>query len=48
VIVKKSVSLVEPEQIGEPSDSEKVKLYNQKGVEWDPQGEIKKAAVPVG
>ena len=32
----------------EPSDSEKVKLYNQKGVEWDPQGEIKNATEPLG
>jgi hypothetical protein len=32
------------EQITEPSDSEKVKLYNQKDIEWDPKGEIKKAA----
>ena len=36
------------EQIGEPSDSEKVKLYNQKSVEWDPQGEIKNATEPLG
>ena len=32
----------------EPSDSEKVKLYNQKGVEWEPQGQIKNATGPVG
>jgi hypothetical protein len=39
---------VEQEQIGEPSDSEKVKLYNQKSVEWDPQGKIKNATGFVG